>query len=151
MKSDESQSEFWAQGLRFQCISCGRCCRHEPGYVFLSAEDLRALSRHLELSEEEFTEKFCREVNIGGIRRLSLKETEENDCVFWDKGCTVYPARPLQCRTYPFWSGILASEEDWIRESRACPGIGTGPLHSKRRIASELRRRERQILISPCR
>lgn len=151
MKSDDSQSVFWAKGLRFKCISCGRCCRHEPGYVFLSPQDLRGLSRHLDLDEKTFTETFCREVNIGGVKRLSLNETDVNDCVFWKNGCSVYRARPLQCRTYPFWSGILASEDEWIRESGVCPGIGIGPLHSKRRIASDLKRRERQVLISPCR
>ena len=51
MKSDESQSEFWSQGLRLKCVSCGRR-RREPGMFFLSAEDLRALSRHLDLCEK---------------------------------------------------------------------------------------------------
>lgn len=51
MKNDESQSEFCARGLRFKRISC-ECRRREPGMFFLSAEDPRALSRHLDLSEK---------------------------------------------------------------------------------------------------
>ncbi|HQO67077.1 MAG TPA: YkgJ family cysteine cluster protein, partial [Spirochaetales bacterium] len=32
---------FWHEGLRFECARCSACCRYEPGYVFLSADDLR--------------------------------------------------------------------------------------------------------------
>ena len=51
MKNDEFLSDFWAQGLRFKRISCGRR-RREPGMFFLSSEDLRPLSRHPVLSEK---------------------------------------------------------------------------------------------------
>ncbi len=36
-----------------------------------------------------------------------LKLKENGDCVFWDDGCTIYPERPRQCRTFPFWGETL--------------------------------------------
>ncbi|HUX21603.1 MAG TPA: YkgJ family cysteine cluster protein, partial [Spirochaetia bacterium] len=35
---------FYQDGLRFECTRCDACCRHEPGYVFLSQTDLRRLA-----------------------------------------------------------------------------------------------------------
>ncbi len=46
-----------------------------------------------------------------GERVLKLKEN--GDCVFWDDGCTIYPERPRQCRTFPFWGDTLSSPSDW--------------------------------------
>lgn len=147
--SDIDSEPFWRDGLLFSCTSCGHCCRHEPGYVFLSPADLKMLAKLKKISEEEFTEKYCRTVDLGIVKRLSLLETKENDCIFWDQGCTVYTARPLQCRTYPFWPAILSSREEWDRESQECPGMNHGKLHGAREIRSALKKREREILISP--
>jgi len=30
-----------------------------------------------------------------------------------DKQCTVYPVRPAQCRTFPWWKENLSSKEAW--------------------------------------
>ena len=54
---------------------------------------------------------------------MSLIEKINYDCVFWDNGCTVYQARPVQCITYPFWPVIIESELRWNKESNNCPGI----------------------------
>jgi len=59
----------------------------------------------------------------------------------------VYEARPTQCRTYPFWSNIVDSEESWNRESRECPGIGIGPLHGPEAVSEALAKRRVEIPI----
>lgn len=151
MSSHEENRPFWEDGLKFSCTSCGHCCRHEPGFVFLTEKDLTALSRHKGMTRKNFSREYCRSVDLGLAVRLSLTETPENDCVFWDNGCNVYEARPLQCRTYPFWAGNLASREDWDRESLECPGMNHGTLHSAEEIEKALKAREREILISPVR
>ena len=148
---DASDSTFWSEGLKFSCTSCGHCCRHEPGYVFLSETDLKSLCRATGLSRRKFTEKYCRSVDLGLATRLSLIETPDHDCIFWNNGCSVYEGRPLQCRTYPFWPGILASREDWNREAQDCPGMNRGEMHSPREIKKALRDREQDVLISPMR
>ena len=42
------------------------------------------------------------------------------------KICSIYQARPLQCRTWPFWDGNLASEENWKSAGKRCHGINAG-------------------------
>ncbi len=122
---------FYAAGLRFGCRRCSRCCRHEPGYVFLTREDLQRLAAGLDLEPSEVLDRHCRVVRVGGFRRLSLRETPGYDCVLWgQEGCRVYRHRPLQCRSFPFWAANLGSTEDWERLKQECPGVGSGSLHS---------------------
>ena len=44
------------------------------------------------------------------------------NCVFYTAGvgCGIYDARPIQCRTYPFWDYFKTNTEELIKE---CPGI----------------------------
>ena len=43
-------------------------------------------------------------------------------------GCSIHPAKPTQCRTFPFWPELVESKSEWNRTGRYCPGIGKGPL-----------------------
>lgn len=138
---------FYAAGLKFECTQCHDCCRHDPGYVFLSRFDLERLAQHKGLSPGQFIESFCRWVDLGDGEVLSLVEKKNYDCIFWDQGCTVYSGRPLQCRAYPFWKGPLASPQAWDFESRACPGIGRGKLHSREDIEAWLQARRDQPVL----
>jgi hypothetical protein len=132
-------------GARFTCMRCSKCCRHDPGYVFLSANDLLELCRALALEEGAFIERFCRWVDMGDHEELSLNETRSFDCVFWTQaGCSVYRARPSQCRTYPFWERIVESDDAWKAESAHCPGIGKGEARGKEFIEEMLDRRRSQ-------
>ncbi len=83
---------------------------------------------------------------MGGFKQLSLQEKKNRDCVFWkDGGCSVYPARPVQCKTYPFWQHIVGEDDGWQRESLSCPGIGTGGVWTERKVKSMLRERTREL------
>ena len=124
---------FYAQGLHFSCTRCSACCRYESGFVFLSENDASRLGAVLNMGYKEFTGTYCRWIpSENGTERLSLKEKSNYDCIFWgaEKGCSVYEARPLQCRAFPFWASVLNSEESWQATAAACPGIGSGPLFS---------------------
>jgi Fe-S-cluster containining protein len=124
---------IYKKGLSFECQGCNYCCSVEPGYVFLSQEDLDNLSSHFQISQNEFIEKYCRKVDLGFGYRISLLEKENYDCIFLtQKGCSCYGARPLQCRTYPFWPAIVESESSWKTESLSCPGIGKGSKKIKK-------------------
>lgn len=132
---DRRMSSFYKDGLRFSCTRCSRCCRHDEGYVFLSADDVDRLASHFGVEEDTLVEEYCKEVDVGPFRRLSLKEQANHDCVFWQRGaCSVYGARPVQCQTYPFWEGNLTSREQWESEASECPGVGIGRLHSAEEI-----------------
>lgn len=133
---------FYAKGLRFECTRCSACCRHDPGYVFLSQVDLDALCAHFGLDEAEFRRRHCRVVDFGIVTRLSLLEKANNDCAHWENGgCAIYEARPQQCRSFPFWSSNVFDQESWDNCARDCPGVNRGGLHSARRIAEWLQAR----------
>jgi uncharacterized protein len=144
MQNIDAES-FYSNGLRFECTRCSRCCRHTPGYVFLSSADLSLLAHATGAGVQEFRWAYCRDVDFGLTRRVSLRERANFDCIFWEKdGCSVYEARPLQCRSFPFWSGCLGSREEWDLHAQQCPGMGRGPLHSRREIEKWLAQRHKE-------
>ena len=61
--------------------------------------------------------------------RRSLTEFANGDCTFFDpekRCCTIYEARPAQCKTWPFWNSNLESRASWEALSPDCPGAGKG-------------------------
>jgi Fe-S-cluster containining protein len=139
---------FFADGLRFDCTRCQRCCRIEPGFVFLSARDIDSLATFLSITAAEVQERYCRPVDAGGVERLSLQEQANYDCVFWrDGGCSVYEARPTQCQSFPFWSANVEDTTGWEEAAKSCPGVDRGPSHSAQEIGYWLQRREEEPLL----
>ncbi len=132
-------SHFYDKGLCFSCTQCSHCCRHEPGYVYLSNTDLTNMCNWFKLSSNDFIKKYCRKVSYyDGSTVLCLQEKNNYDCIFWQKGgCTAYKCRPLQCSTYPFWSWILKNSTTWENESKDCPGINNGRLWTKEEIIKQ--------------
>jgi len=108
----------------FKCQQCSVCCRHEPGAVFLTKEDVIKIHTKLDLTLSEFLKKYCRSLEKNNKNVAALKEKSNYDCIFWDSGCTIYEVRPLQCRTYPFWPFLVESKKDWNEEKYRCRGIG---------------------------
>jgi uncharacterized protein len=130
--------EPWYQdGLRFTCTQCGHCCTGEPGYVWVSGEELAAIAEHRKESVEEARDLYTRLAPRG----RTLREKANGDCVFYDRkvGCTVYPVRPAQCRTWPFWESNVATPADWERTCAVCPGSGQGELISAEEITRRLK------------
>ena len=139
---------WFADGLHFSCTRCSNCCRHESGYVFLSEEDLGRLSRAFEMTRETFIDCYCRVIDLGVTKRVSLQEQENFDCVFFQEGrCSVYPVRPLQCRSYPFWPNIVDSRQAWHNEASHCPGINIGFRKSHQTVIEWLEARKSQPLV----
>lgn len=120
---------WYANGLLFSCVHCGRCCRR-PGIVTLTAHELGGIAEFLDLPPEEFFQRFA---SMEG-ERFTLKDGSRGECIFydWDTGlCRIYPSRPAQCRKYPFWPSLVVSKETWGHEGAFCPGIGQGDFHSR--------------------
>jgi Fe-S-cluster containining protein len=140
------EEDFYTPGLRFSCTRCSDCCRHEPGFVFLSKKDLSALAEKLRMERSDFIETWCRWIPAGNREHLSLKEKPNFDCVFWDSGCSVYRSRPLQCRAFPVWPSILSSIHTWEAAAADCPGVGRGKLHSRERIAAWLAEQKEPLI-----
>ncbi|MBL7544755.1 MAG: YkgJ family cysteine cluster protein [Bdellovibrionaceae bacterium] len=133
MKIDENLVN---DGLRFQCQGSGKCCTShgEYGFVFLTLEDRRRFAKYLDISTRKFTSQYCEQRS--GV--WHLKEDPKNpDCMFLkNKKCSVYEARPIQCRTWPFWPEVLNAKA-WKKDVVSfCPGIGKGKLYSAAEIKS---------------
>ncbi|MDR1838538.1 MAG: YkgJ family cysteine cluster protein [Treponema sp.] len=140
---------FYASGLRFSCKRCSSCCRYEPGYVFLSENDLGKLAAELKMENNRFIKTYCRWItDINGKEVLSLREKSNKDCILWDSGCSLYTARPLQCSTFPFWKSIAASAQTWKIAASGCPGMNTGELHSGKAIGRYIEMRDLQPVIN---
>ncbi len=131
---------FYDKGLRFQCQMCRYCCSAEPGYVYLTKDDIDRAAKALSISFNEFIDKYCRLVSFGSYSLVSLQERPDYDCIFLTpSGCGIYEARPLQCRTYPFWKNVMESKESWENEAKSCPGIGKGRVVSAKEIEKRLK------------
>lgn len=112
---------WYKEGLRFKCTECGQCCTGAPGFVWVTDEEIEKIANFLKLSIQEFTKTFLRKVD----GRVSLREMPKSfDCVFLrNKRCSIYPVRPTQCKTFPWWSTMLSSEEAWREAAGWCEGI----------------------------
>ena len=143
-----SYPPFYAAGLRFSCTRCSSCCRKESGFVYLSENDLSRLANELRMDYTAFITTWCRWVPFSrGRDRLSLREKSNFDCIFWSDGCTVYLARPLQCRSFPFWDSVLCSPGTWESAGKDCPGINTGDMHDMDEITNFLRLLDEELII----
>jgi Fe-S-cluster containining protein len=128
-----SSRPWYHEGLRFRCLACGQCCTGAPGHVWLRAAEIAALAAALGMEAPAFEAAFVRTLG----QRKSLTERDDGDCVLFDKAtrrCTVYDARPAQCRTWPFWASNLRSPETWEETRQACPGTRRGPLVDRQQI-----------------
>ncbi len=138
-----------SRGLRFECQQCSFCCGGSPGFVWLSDADIAGLCTFFSMNLEEFSHSYCRFVEVEGGRALSLKEKSGYRCIFLEDGvCTVYHARPVQCRSYPFWEEIIDTDASWASEASSCPGIGKGSLVPPDSIAAaflEIRTHPRRV------
>ena len=152
LASPKKTDEPWfSQGLQFTCSQCGNCCSGGPGFVWISRREIAKLAGFLGISRQELIDKYCRKVG----RQFALREVKHPrhggyDCIFIKeipaapsndanpthakRICTVYEARPLQCRTWPFWEGNLASPKAWQRAARTCLGMNRGESFDRERI-----------------
>ena len=91
------------------------------------------------MTAEAFEEQFV----IRYAKLLRLRKPLDSQCHFLSEaGCSIHPAKPTQCRTYPFWPELVESRAAWTEEAKMCPGIGRGELvqiGTALEIASEMK------------
>ncbi|MFH1415599.1 MAG: YkgJ family cysteine cluster protein [Elusimicrobiota bacterium] len=105
--------------LDFKCRNCSNCCSME-GYVFISRQDVEDIAGLLGVGRDRFVEKYTADEGD----RIRIKGDYSDGCIFLDKGiCVIYPGRPEQCRTFPFWLENLKSQHALESISGYCSGI----------------------------
>ena len=108
------------------CDTCaGNCCIGESGYIWITVQEINFLAKHLKISQEELIEEYLNKIGY----KYSIKEVklaEDNfACMFFNlekRQCSIYEARPTQCRTFPFWDYFKENTEEVYKE---CPAIRT--------------------------
>ena len=93
----------------------------------MSDEEIARIAEHLGCSVGEIRLMHTRLIG----NRTSLAEYANGDCTFFDpqsRTCRIYPVRPRQCRSWPFWRSHLTSRHNWEQIQKKCPGAGQGPL-----------------------
>jgi Fe-S-cluster containining protein len=122
--------------------------------VWISRQEVARLAALLRLTVRETLRRYCRRAN----GKISLRERRnpqgQYDCIFLEekkltrampdgqtvtqtlRTCTAYEARPLQCRTWPFWKENLLSENAWKLAGRKCHGMDTGRSWAAQEIQS---------------
>lgn len=136
---------YAAEGLRFTCQRCGRCCSGPPGIVQCTTKEAKAMAQELKMDWQEFLYSvvchykgkfYVKEVKCKYGFDCILLERDENNAQA-PTGCMVRNSRPIQCRTWPFWPEVVFSPKTWRLAAKRCPGIGVGELHN----AEEIRRK----------
>ncbi len=132
--TDKTTSTKWyAAGLHFGCAVCGRCCAGPgEGYIWVTQPEIELIAEHLNVTPEELRQRFLRQVRS---RTTIVEHRLTKDCVFLRtsegmRQCAIYPVRPAQCRSWPFWPENLSSPEAWNRATLRCPGINRGRLYT---------------------
>lgn len=106
------------------CEACGgNCCIGESGNIWISKQEIVNLSIHLNIGLDKLFDNFLEKRGY----KYSIKEVQlakdNYACIFFDmekRGCSVYEARPIQCRTFPFWDYFKSNKEEVFKE---CPAI----------------------------
>jgi len=106
------------------CDSCsGNCCIGESGYIWINKTEIENLAQHLNKTIEEVRLKYLKRIGY----KFSIIENQLSKsnyaCVFFDlekRQCSIYEARPIQCRTFPFWDYFKENEKEVYEE---CPAI----------------------------
>lgn len=132
--------------MKFECLKCGRCCRDKKTIVTLTHRDVIRLAKVTGMNEKELvknvlvfyqvnetTEKLLAFPSIEthrGNAIIALRKRNDGSCIFLEENiCSVYPSRPMTCRTFPFTFSI---QDGWLKYGVAtrakdiCPGIGKG-------------------------
>ncbi len=126
--------KWYRGGLRFECTSCAACCKtHEDyAYVYLSDFDVISIAAFMGKKSVDFLNEHC----LTDQDEWAHLTMTDGDCNFLGKDgrCKIYPVRPKQCETWPFWRENM-DPETWNGPVKdCCPGVGRGKLYSAAEI-----------------
>jgi len=129
----KDKTPWYVAGLHFECQGCGGCCSGPgEGYIWVAKPEIEFIAEHLKMTVGQLRQKYTRRV---GLRTTIREEPTTRDCMFLrdrdgQRGCMIYSVRPSQCRSWPFWTGNLASPGSWNQAAQKCSGINRGRRYS---------------------
>ncbi len=127
------KTAWYVGGLHFECLHCSNCCSGPgEGYIWITQPEVKFIADFLKITENKLRQEYLKRVNL---RTTIIEHAVTKDCIFLkridgEKKCLVYPVRPNQCRTWPFWTDNLSSPGAWNKATERCNGINRGRLYS---------------------
>jgi Fe-S-cluster containining protein len=127
---DEGEVQFPSH-LRWTCVRCTKSCRDLPGRrrnILLAESDIRRIIDVTNLTAREFSLSspssfpYVRKMRKFGGRCVFLRGSR----------CSIYRARPLICRFYPFSLHPTRDDAFEIGFDPSCSGMGKGPHRAER-------------------
>jgi Fe-S-cluster containining protein len=110
------------KAIGFECLRCGDCCVGEDNSVVVFPFEIRKILAATGVGWLDTVEppRIGEWDSHGNFHTLEWRIKKDGDsCIFHsDAGCKIYQARPMLCKTYPFYldEGILRFSE--------CRGLG---------------------------
>ena len=137
---------WYAAGVRFACTEGGDCCHNHGEYdsVYFTRAEARAVARALGVTMDGLMRRYLKHEDGYLVARA-----RRGACAFLRGcSCSIYPQRPVPCRTWPFWPELL-DERAWKKEVVPfCRGVGNGdrvPRSEIDRSAEEKAAHDRQV------
>ncbi|WP_186441113.1 YkgJ family cysteine cluster protein [Desulfamplus magnetovallimortis] len=132
-KKESSSRIISSKGFSFYfnseaCRDChALCCRGKSGNIWINREEMINISSLLNLNPIDAMQNFFEKRD----NRLLIREQfdgKEFRCLFLDNNqkCSIYKARPAQCRSFPFWAHYSIDNVTDNRISllvEECPGV----------------------------
>ena len=96
--------------MRFECQpGCINCCT-QKGWIYLTEQDIRRAAEFIGMKPAAFEKRYV--YRTKNQRRLRMAAASQ--CPFLlDGGCGIHPAKPTQCRIFPFWPELVESPREW--------------------------------------
>ena len=143
--AQDKKTVWYAAGLHFECLQCGRCCSGPgEGFIWVTRREVEFIADYLKVSVGLVRQKYLKRF---GLRTTIIEQPVTKDCIFLHEiegegKCSIYPVRPTQCRSWPFWSENLAGSNAWNKAAGKCRGINRGRLYSFEEIERIKKRRQ---------
>ena len=128
--SDEGEVRYPVH-VRWVCVRCAKSCRDLPGRrrnILLAPSDIMRITGTTKLTAREFSAS-----SRGPFPYVRKMRKIEGRCIFLqDSRCSIYGARPLICRFYPFSLRPARDNAFEIGFDSSCSGMDKGPRRSER-------------------
>ncbi len=92
----------------FSCSNCGYCCTDPSTQINITLIEIKYLSDYLKMSVKELFEKdiisFIPFISTEDFSVFDVEFGMKRPCpLYKDNKCTIYEARPMNCRIFPYW------------------------------------------------
>jgi Fe-S-cluster containining protein len=143
--TSEEGEVLYPAHLRWICVRCTNSCRDLPGRrrsILLAPNDIKRIAYVTKLAAKEFSVS-----SRGPIPYSRKMRKRRGRCIFLQESrCSIYGARPLICRFYPFSLRPAGHNAFEIGFDPSCSGMGKGPHRGARFFHNLLRLAKRELI-----